>query len=190
MTDLEAEASMGDVHWNMSAAEACAALWPGVRRRAGLPDTEDAPSAWRAALERLMDKPRPEPSWGGPRGEASSAYADDTHSGGWAVACVIKSLRRIALAGERATLHADPLKCKVLTALAQRPDLDAVLEPLRGRPSLGSSHAHAGPRRDAVGPRGSSWPSARHCASASSLPPTASSPSSRMAPSPPPRTSL
>ena len=132
MTDLEAEAAMGDVHWNMSADEACAVLWPLVRRQAGLPDTEDAPSAWRAALERLMDKPRPEPSWGGPRGEASSAYADDTHSGGWAVACVIKSLRRIALAGERATLHADPLKCKVLTALADRPDLDALLEPLRG----------------------------------------------------------
>ena len=82
-------------------------LWPVVRRQAGLPDTEDAPSAWRAALERLMDKPRPEPSWGG---EASSAYADDTHSGGWAVACVIKSLRRIALAGERATLHADQMQ--------------------------------------------------------------------------------
>ena len=132
MTDLEAEAAMGDVRWSMSAAEACTVLWPLVRRQAGLPDTEDAPSAWRAALDRLMDKPRPEPSWGGPRGEASSAYADDTHSGGWAVACVIKSLRRIALARERATLHADPLKCKVLTALADRPDLDALLEPLRG----------------------------------------------------------
>jgi len=55
-----------------------------------------------------------------------------TRSGGWAVACVIKSLRRIALARERATLHADPLKCKVLTAQARRPDVDAVLEPLCG----------------------------------------------------------
>ena len=143
-------------------------LWPVVRRQAELPDTEDAPSAWRAALECLMDKPRPEPSWGGARREASSAYADDTHSGGWAVACVIKSLRRIALAGERATLHADPLKCKVLTALADRPDLDALLERLRGG---NARHWEVVTRLRVLGvtlsdARGSSWPSARHCASA------------------------
>ena len=36
MTDLEAEAAMGDVRWNMSAAEACAVLWRLVRRQAGL----------------------------------------------------------------------------------------------------------------------------------------------------------
>jgi len=78
-----------------------------------------------------MTLPRPDPGWGGVRGEASSAYADDTHSGGWAIACIVKSLRRIAVARERATLHADPLKCKVLTSPALKPDLDALLDPLR-----------------------------------------------------------
>ena len=68
-----------------------------------------------------MAMPRPSAGWGGPRGEASSAYADDTHSGGWLVACVIKSLRRIAMARERASLTADPLKCKVLTVRLSSP---------------------------------------------------------------------
>ena len=76
-TDLEAEAAMGDVRWNMSAAEACAVLWPVVRRQAGLPDTEDAPSAWRAALERLMDKPRPEPSFAAGR---AAKHHQTTHT--------------------------------------------------------------------------------------------------------------
>ena len=128
MTDVEAEATMGDVFTD----DAHAVLWPLVRRQAGLSPSDEAPSAWRAALDRLMALPRPDPSWGGQRGEASSAYADDTHSGGWAVACLVKSLRRIALARDRATLHADPLKCKVLTSPALQPDLNVLLEPLRG----------------------------------------------------------
>jgi hypothetical protein len=78
-----------------------------------------------------MALPRPDPRWGGPRGEASSAYADDTHSGGWAISCLVKSLRRIALARERASLRADPAKCKVLTSAQLKPDLDTLLDPLR-----------------------------------------------------------
>ena len=78
-----------------------------------------------------MAMERPDPGWGGPRGEVSSAYADDTHSGGWAISCIIKSLRRIAQARDHASLQADPLKCKVLTSEALRPHLDALLDPLR-----------------------------------------------------------
>ena len=132
MTDVEAEATMGDVFTDMSADDAHAVLWPLVRRQAGLSPSDEAPSAWRAALDRLMALPRPDPSWGAQRGEASSAYVDDTHSGGWAVACLVNSLRRIALARDRATLHADPLKCKVLTSPALQSDLNVLLEPLRG----------------------------------------------------------
>ena len=130
-TNIDAEAMMGDVTSGMSADAACAILWPLIRRQARLPATDAAPDAWRAALDRLMAQTRPDALWGGPRGEASSAYADDTHSGGWAVACVIKSLRRIALARDRATLHANPAKCKVLTSASLKPDLDILLGPLR-----------------------------------------------------------
>ena len=104
---------------------------------AGLPAEAEPPLAWQAALAHLMGMPRPDESWDGPRGqrgrhrEASSAYADDTHSGGWAFACLVKSLRRIAVARTRASLHADALKCKVLTSTAVKADLDALLEPLR-----------------------------------------------------------
>ena len=131
MINEEAEAQMGDVRRDMSADEAAAVLWPLVRDQAGLDPSAPAPDAWREALARLMAGNRPDAGWGGPRGETSSAYADDAHSGGWAVACVIKSLRRIAVARNRATLRADPLKCKILTAAALKPDLDALLEPLR-----------------------------------------------------------
>ena len=48
-----------------------------------------------------MDGRRPDSGWGGQRGEASSAYADDTHSGGWALAGLVKSLRRVTVARER-----------------------------------------------------------------------------------------
>jgi hypothetical protein len=47
------------------------------------------------------------------------------------VACIAKSLRRVAKARESASLDANPLKCKVLTSAALKPDLDALLEPLR-----------------------------------------------------------
>ena len=71
---------------------------------------------------------RPDAGCGGRCGEMSSAYADDTHSGGWAVACIIKSLRRIGAAREHAALSADPVKCKLLTSQAIKPDLDALLD--------------------------------------------------------------
>src|SRR5207302_798915 len=84
-----------------------------LRAQAQLPPEEEATHAWREALERLMAGPRPG-AWGGRRGEASSAYADDTHSGGWVVSCIIKSLRRVARAREKASLSANPAKCRVL----------------------------------------------------------------------------
>ena len=129
--NLDAEAAMRDVSGDMTAEAACAVLWPLIRQQAGLSPAEEAPGEWRAALGRLMAMKRPDPGWGGPRGEVSSAYADDTHSGGWAIACIIKSLRRIAQAREHASLQADPLKCKVLTSEALKPLLDALLQPLR-----------------------------------------------------------
>ena len=137
MIEAEAEASMGDVHVGMSAEDACRVLWPLVRRQARLPDGAAPPAEWLAALHRLMGRRRPSPDWSGPHGEASSAYADDTHSGGWAISCIVKSLRRVACAEERATLVADPLKCKVLTSPALKPDLDALLDPLRHRDGAG-----------------------------------------------------
>ena len=130
--NAHAEAAMGDVSCDMSAAAAVAVLWPLVRDQAQLPPTESAPMEWAAAVDQLMAQPRPSMRWGGARGEASSAYADDTHSGGWAVACLVKSLRRVAAARTCAALHADPLKCKVLTSTALKPLLDVLLEPLRG----------------------------------------------------------
>ena len=99
--NTQAEAAMGDVRGGMSADDASDVLWPLIRRQACLPDTEDAPSEWRGALDRLMALARP---CGGRCGEMSSAYADDTHSGGWAVACIIKSLRRIGAAREHVAL--------------------------------------------------------------------------------------
>jgi hypothetical protein len=132
MIEADAEAAMGDVTGHMSVDEAHETLWPLVRDQAGLPASEAAPPLWRAALARLMACNRPTAAWCGPRGEASSAYADDTHSGGWAVACIVKSLRRIAAARARASLAADPLKCRLLTSAALKPSLDALLEPLRG----------------------------------------------------------
>ena len=131
LINLEAEAEMCDVGWDMSVEDACAVLWPLVRAQAGRPPSEAAPDAWREALTRLMAAPRPDARWGGPRGEASSAYADDTHSGGWVVASIIKSLRRVAKARVLASLAADPLKCKVLTSASLKPDVDVLLAPLR-----------------------------------------------------------
>ena len=93
--NTQAETAMGDVRAGMSADDASDVLWPLIRRHACRPDTEDAPSEWRGALDRLMALARPDAGCGGRSGEMSSAYADDTHSGGWAVACVMKSLRRI-----------------------------------------------------------------------------------------------
>ena len=129
--NADAEAGMGDVRSDMSADDAQDVLWPLIRQQAEMDPSERAPAAWRDALQRLMSLPRPDPGWGGPRGEASSASADDTHSGGWAVACIAKSLRRIARARDMATLQADPMKCKVLTSAALKPDIDVLLEPLR-----------------------------------------------------------
>ena len=105
---------MDDDRGGMSADDACDVLWPLIRRQACLPDTEEAPSKWRGALDRLMALSRPDAGWCGRCGEMSSAYADHTHSGGWTVACIIKLLRRIAAAREHAAVSADPVKCKVL----------------------------------------------------------------------------
>jgi hypothetical protein len=128
--DAKAEARMTAVASTMTGADAERELWEAIRAvEPSLPG--GPPDEWRGAVSRLCEQPRPG-AWGGARGEATSMYADDTHSGGWAISCILKSLRRVAAAREHAGLSANQRKCKVLTAERWRADVDAVLQPLRG----------------------------------------------------------
>jgi hypothetical protein len=72
----EAEGLMDAISANMPASEAADALWAAMR--AFQPTIDERPSAaWVVAVRRVLDMPRPG-AWGGVRGEASSAYLDDT----------------------------------------------------------------------------------------------------------------
>ncbi len=132
--EREAETAMAGLHANVDASTAMDLLWGAMREVEGsLAATP--PAAWEAAARRILEQPRPG-AWGGQRGEASSAYLDDAHSGGWVVACVAKSLHRLA-AARRMGLLPNRAKCKVMTAERHREDVDAIISPLRaGDPAL------------------------------------------------------
>ena len=123
---------MGDVRADMSADAACDVLWPLIRDQAGLP-VDRGPRPTRGARRSTASWPRPGPAAAGAVHAARPpprTPTTRTPAGGPSRA----SSSRCAASRSRATrasLHADPLKCKVLTSAALKPDLDALLEPLR-----------------------------------------------------------
>ncbi len=125
----EAEAAVRGLRSDASESEAEAYLWGAMRLAEPLLE-EEPMEAWSDAVRRILRAPRPGP-WGGVRGEASTAYLDDAHSGGWAIACIAKSLQRVAAARRSAGLRPNRAKCKVMTAERHRADVDAIIAPLR-----------------------------------------------------------